>query len=317
MANSRPCFRCIPLGVEGGLIESNLPAYLLAPIGSTDFVCLDAGTLLAGLRIARANGCFSDIAMPPNPTESIEGRVLRHHIKAYLLTHTYIDHVSGLIVNSPADSHKPIMALGNTIRGLQHHIFNWVTWPDFRGGGEPSSLGKYQLVTLVPGERIAIPETAMSIEAQPLVHCAQNDSAAFIVETGGEYVVYMGDTGPDHLEDRPTTLRLWERLVPLLRDDRLRAIFIESSYTDERPEDQLASHMTPKWILRAFRQLAAMVAPGEPGTALAGLSVIITHIKPHLDVGEETQDVVKRQLNEHNDLGLRFVFAQQGRAFEL
>jgi hypothetical protein len=45
--NAPRYFRCIPLGVEGGLIESNLPAYLLAPIGSTDFVCLDAGTLLA------------------------------------------------------------------------------------------------------------------------------------------------------------------------------------------------------------------------------------------------------------------------------
>ena len=38
MKNAPHHFRCIPLGVEGGLIESNLPAYLLAPIGSTDFV---------------------------------------------------------------------------------------------------------------------------------------------------------------------------------------------------------------------------------------------------------------------------------------
>ena len=98
MENAPHCFRCIPLGVEGGLIESNLPAYLLAPIDSTDFVCLDAGTLLAGLRMARANGCFSDIAIPPDSTDSIEGRVLRHHVKAYLLTHTYIDHLAGLII---------------------------------------------------------------------------------------------------------------------------------------------------------------------------------------------------------------------------
>ena len=71
MENAPRYFRCIPLGVEGGLIESNLPAYLLAPIGSTDFVCLDAGTILAGLRVARANGCFSDIPMPPDCTDSI------------------------------------------------------------------------------------------------------------------------------------------------------------------------------------------------------------------------------------------------------
>jgi cAMP phosphodiesterase len=133
MENAPRCFRCIPLGVEGGLNESNLPAYLLAPIGSTDFVCLDAGTLLAGLRVARAKGCFSNISMPSGSADSIEGRVLRHHVKAYLLTHTYIDHLSGLIMNSPADSAKPIMALEETIAGLQHHVFNWVTWPNFAG----------------------------------------------------------------------------------------------------------------------------------------------------------------------------------------
>ena len=310
-------FRCIPLGVEGGLIESNLPAYLLAPIGSTDFVCLDAGTLLAGLRVARAKGCFSDIEMPPGCSDSIEGRVLRHHVKAYLLTHTYLDHVSGLIMNSPADSDKPIMALEETIEGLQQYLFNWVTWPNFGGGSESKPIAKYQLVTLEPGERSSIPGTAMSVEAQPLAHGARTDSTAFLVDADGHTVVYMGDTGPDHLEGRPTTLRLWERLVPLIRDDRLRAIYIESSYSDETPEDQLFSHLTPKWIMRAFRQLAGMVAPRRPETALAGLAVVITHIKPRLDLGEETRDVVRRQLREQNDLGLRLVFAEQGEPFEI
>lgn len=310
-------FRCIPLGVEGGLIESNLPAYLLAPIGSTDFVCLDAGTLLAGLRVARAKGCFTDIEMPPGCADSIEGRVLRHHVKAYLLTHTYLDHVSGLIMNSPVDSDKPIMALEETIEGLQQHLFNWVTWPNFGGEAQPTPLAKYQLVTLRPGVRSSIPGTAMGVEAQPLAHGARTDSAAFLVDADGHYVVYMGDTGPDHLEDRPTTLRLWERLVPLIRDDRLWAIYIESSYSDETPEDQLFSHLTPKWIMRAFRQLAGMVAPRRPETALAGLAVVITHIKPHLGTGEETRDVVRRQLREQNDLGLRLVFAEQGEPFEI
>jgi len=317
MENAPRYFRCIPLGVEGGLIESNLSAYLLAPIGSTDFVCLDAGTLLAGLRKARANGCFSDVEMPPGSADSIEGRVLRHHIKAYLLTHSYLDHVSGLIINSPADSAKPIMALEDTIEGLQRHVFNWITWPNFGGEGQPSPLAKYRLVTLKPGERSPIPGTPMGVEAQPLCHGSRSDSASFLVDADGHYVVYMGDTGPDHLEDRPTTRRLWERLVPLIRDDRLRGVFIESSYSDETPEDQLFSHLTPKWIMRAFRQLAGMVDPRRPETALAGLGVVITHIKPHLGVGEQTPDVVRRQLQEQNDLALRFVFAEQGEPLEL
>ena len=69
--------------------------------------------------------------------------------------------------------------------------------------------------------------------------------------------------------------------------------------------------------MHAFQQLAEMVDPRGPETALAGLTVVITHIKPQLDAGEETRDVVRRQLHERNDLGLRLVFAEQGRPFEL
>ena len=245
MKNALPSFRCIPLGVEGGLIEGNLPAYLLAPIGSTDFVCLDAGTLLGGLRAARANGCFSDIAVPPDSADSIEGRVLRHHIKAYLITHTYLDHLSGLVMNSPVDGPKPIMALDGTIEGLRSHVFNWITWPNFGSDGQPPPLSRYDLVTLSPGELTPIPGTAMCVEAQPLAHGARIDSAAFLVDANGQYVVYMGDTGPDHLEQRPTTHLLWERLAPLIRDDRLRAVYNESSYSDEMPDDQLHLH---RWL---------------------------------------------------------------------
>jgi 3',5'-cyclic-nucleotide phosphodiesterase len=317
MENAPHYFRCIPLGVEGGLTESNLPAYLLAPIASTDFVCLDAGTLLAGLRVACANGCFSDIPMPRDATDSIEGRVLRHHLKAFLITHTYLDHLAGLIMNSPADSAKPIMALEGTLEGLQQHVFNWVSWPNFGGAGEPELLAKYESVILRPAAPRSIPGTGMRVEAHPLAHGARVDSTAFLLEANGRYVVYMGDTGPDHLEDRPTTRLLWERLVPLVRDHRLRAIFIESSYRDETPDDQLFSHLTPRWVIHAFRQLAAMVDPRSPETALTGLSVVITHIKPHLDAGEETRDIVRRQLHERNDLGLHLVFAEQGKPLEL
>jgi len=41
-------FKLIPLGVKGGIDESNLSAYMLAPANSNNYVCLDAGTLHAG-----------------------------------------------------------------------------------------------------------------------------------------------------------------------------------------------------------------------------------------------------------------------------
>jgi 3',5'-cyclic-nucleotide phosphodiesterase len=255
--------------------------------------------------------------MSPDCTDSIEGRVLRHHIKAFLITHTYIDHVAGLVMNSPADSAKPIMALEDTIGGLCRHVFNWVTWPNFSGEGGSEALAKYELAILEPGKSASVPGTVMRVEAHPLAHGALVDSAAFIVEATGHHVVYMGDTGPDHLEHQPTTQLLWERLVPLVRENRLQGVFIESSHPDETPDEQLFSHLTPKWVMHAFRQFAKMVDPQAPETALDGLNVVITHIKPQLNAGEEVRDVARRQLDERNDLGLRLVFPEQGRPFEL
>jgi cAMP phosphodiesterase len=69
--------------------------------------------------------------------------------------------------------------------------------------------------------------------------------------------------------------------------------------------------------MQAFHQLAEMVDSQEPETALAALRVVITHIKPHLDAGEEACAVVGRQLLERNDLGLHLIFLEQGRPFEL
>ena len=58
-------FVSVVLGAGGGLCEDNLSAYLLAPAGSQDFIALDAGTLLAGLRKALCKQSFGAVAVPP------------------------------------------------------------------------------------------------------------------------------------------------------------------------------------------------------------------------------------------------------------
>ncbi|MCP3872559.1 MAG: hypothetical protein GY699_05300 [Desulfobacteraceae bacterium] len=71
----------------------------------------------------------------------------------------------------------------------------------------------------------------------------------------------MGDTGPDELEKAPTTKALWEKIVPLIKQQQLRVIYIESSYQDEQPDNLLFGHLTPVWIMKAFRELACMITP--------------------------------------------------------
>ncbi len=45
MAPQAPAFTVVPLGVKGGLDESNLSSYLVAAGGTDEYIALDAGTL--------------------------------------------------------------------------------------------------------------------------------------------------------------------------------------------------------------------------------------------------------------------------------
>ena len=55
---TNPVFKVIPLGVKGGIDESNLSAYLLAPFSSEEYICLDAGTLHFGIQKAINSGAL-------------------------------------------------------------------------------------------------------------------------------------------------------------------------------------------------------------------------------------------------------------------
>ena len=56
---AKPVFEVVPLGVYGGIDERNLSAYLVAPIGTKEYVCLDAGTVHSGIEKAIEKGTFS------------------------------------------------------------------------------------------------------------------------------------------------------------------------------------------------------------------------------------------------------------------
>ncbi len=80
-AGDPPRFVSIVLGSAGGLLAGETSSYLLAPAGSHDFVALDAGTLLTGLRHARRAGSLSHIPLPatlvaPWPS-ALNSRLLR------------------------------------------------------------------------------------------------------------------------------------------------------------------------------------------------------------------------------------------------
>ena len=94
-------FDLIPLGVHGGGEENNLSSYLIGETGKNSFLCMDAGTVRAGIDKAIEKGVFS----VSNET------VLKDYIKGYFISHGHLDHLSGMVINSPDDSKKNIQSL--------------------------------------------------------------------------------------------------------------------------------------------------------------------------------------------------------------
>jgi len=297
-ALGQPAFTVVPLGVKGGLAEGNLSAYLVAAVGTTRFVALDAGSLRPGVEKAVANGVF---AGPPQ-------QVLTRYIKGYCLSHPHLDHVAGLLLNAPDDTPKPIYGLAACLATVQQDYFNWQAWPNFGNGGRAPALGKYQLRTLAPGQPTPLDSTGLSVQAFVLSHGNPYPSTAFLVRSHDSYLLYLGDTGTDEIEKTHCLRDLWQAIAPLVQRRALKAIFIEASYPNSQPSAQLFWHLTPALLLQELAALGQLAGPG----ALRGLPVVVTHLKP--TPGNEA--LIRQQLAAGNALGVRLVFPEQGRALQ-
>lgn len=101
-------------------------------------------------------------------------------------------------------------------------------------------------------------------------------------------------------------------MAPLAREKKLRGVFLEVSFPDGHPDELLFGHLTPSWMMAELRRLAQLTDSERPGSALRGLAVIVTHIKPSLKQGPSPRERIAEQLAEQDDLDVTFVFPQQG-----
>jgi 3',5'-cyclic-nucleotide phosphodiesterase len=292
-------FKVVPLGVMGGIDEKNLSAYLIAPSNTKDYICLDAGTINSGIEKAIENKVFKV------PTSE----VLRKYIKGYLISHAHLDHVSGLIINSPADSSKTVYATKECMRMMQDHYFNGQTWANFGDEGPGFHIKRYHFQTLNNREETSIINTTMIVKTFPLSHVNPYESTAFLIRNNDDYVLYLGDTGPDAVEKSNNLKELWTSVAPLIQNKQLKGIFIEVSFPNEQPDQLLFGHLTPKYLMDELHKLEKMAGQNS----LNGFKIVITHLKP------PTKNIVKikEQLKTQNDLGLQFIFPEQGKSFEL
>lgn len=292
-------FRIVPLGVMGGIDESNLSAYMVAPTGTNDYICLDAGTIYAGIEKAIAKHSFTVSA----------DVVHKRFIKGYFISHAHLDHVAGLIITSPDDNAKTIYALPSCMKLMEEHYFNGETWANFGDEGKGTQLKKYHFQTLSVGEFIPVVNTPMQVKAFSLSHVNPYESTAFLIKNNDDYVVYLGDTGPDETEKSNKLQLLWKELAPLIKAGKLKGIFIEVSFPNDQPDDKLYGHLTPSWLMKEMAALGALTGKN----AMRSLPVIITHVKPPAARILK----LKRELKEQNNLGLQLIFPAQGKTFML
>ncbi|MGQ3892467.1 MBL fold metallo-hydrolase [Legionella sp. CNM-4043-24] len=300
-----PAFDAVALGVRGGVDDGNLSAWLLKPVAADNYVSLDSGTLVNGLTKAFGRNA-------PD--------ILAHHIPAYLISHAHLDHYIGLVLAQPElRQQQTVMASQETMKTLLSYIFTWATWGNFGDEGEAPRLGfqRYHRLPLLTWE--TIPGTDMEVKAFPLSHGKGYPSTAFLIRHDQNFAIYFGDTGADVLEKSSNLSAIWAELAPLVRQKKLRAVFLECSFQESRANGELFGHLKPSLFMDELRQLAVRVDEKQPEQALAGLLVFVTHVKPALGSkgGDGTARAVLSELQAKNTLGLRLVLPVQGEHYQL
>ncbi|RVT99953.1 3',5'-cyclic-nucleotide phosphodiesterase [Mucilaginibacter limnophilus] len=294
----KSAFTIVPLGIKGGIDESNLSAYMVASANSTNYICLDAGTLNYGIEKAVKKGIF----------KVSSEQVLCQYIKGYFISHAHLDHISGLIINSPDDSTKSIYGLAPTLETIKTHYFTWASWANFTNDGEKPLLNKYSYKSLEPGKEVKIDNTEMTVKAFPLSH-SNLTSTAFLIKSGDNYLLYLGDVGADTIEKTQNLRNLWQAIAPLIKTKQLKGIMIEVSYPNSQPEKSLFGHLTPKLLMDELTVLGGYADMEN----LKGFNIVVTHVKPP----EENIKKLKEELKSENSLGVNLIFPKQGKKLEL
>ena len=297
--NNNYTFKVIPLGVYGSSRESNLSSYLLAVKNAEDYVCLDAGTLHDGI----------EKAIQQKSIRGSAGDILKKNIKGYLISHPHLDHIAGLIINSPDDSSKNIYALPFCIATIEEKYFSWKSWANFGDEGEKPALKKYHYVHLAEDTEMALTNTQMFVQPFELSHGSPYKSTAFLVRYDSSYILYLGDTGADIIEHSNKLKVLWSFISPLIKRNQLKGIFIEVSFPDEQPKDKLFGHLTPSLLMDEMKTLSILSGI----SSLKKVPVVITHIKP----AGNNETLIKKELAGGNRLRLHLIFPKQGEMMKL
>lgn len=299
MIASAQNIQIVPLGVYGGSNESNLSSYLIGEETTNSYLALDAGTILSGINKAIEKGTF----------EEQNNKILKNYIKGYFISHGHLDHLSGMIINSPEDSNKPIYGISETISVLKNKYFTNDAWANFANEGESPILNKYYYKYAKIGMPFTIEGTNFTGTIYELSHVNPLKSSAILVENGSNAVLYFGDTGADRIEKTQNLSTIWKAISPKIKSGKLKTMMLEVSFPNSQPEKLLFGHLTPKLMNEELNELAKEVGKSR----LKGLTIIVTHIKPKDDYEQKIKD----ELLKDNPYNINYIFPKQGERITL
>ncbi|TFK87380.1 cyclic-AMP phosphodiesterase [Polyporus arcularius HHB13444] len=348
-------FDIVVVGCGGGPSENNLSSYLLKAADATwedGIVALEAGSGIGAL--TRLLDLHPDVFAPePSEPEAdvqvITAADIYSRIRCYLITHSHLDHVNGLVLSAGSVQGPTKLVHGSkrTLEGVAS-IFSGEIWPKLASWKEAEVPGTSLLLSpLSPDEVYTSVAHDISVRMMPISH-GQNDGipypcTAFFVRhdsTNREFL-FFGDVEPDSISSEPKNLEIWRVAAPKI-PETLSAIFIECSWPLGRADDILYGHLSPKHLAQELTALALEVVssrqrastegrsngaskkkkrntdslPSLEG-ALAGLRVYITHCKDDIQktFDKPIHEVIASQVRELVDakgLGAEIIAVEQG-----
>jgi len=322
-----PSFSVFIVGAGGGPLETDLSAYLCKTHNSKwedGIFALDAGSGVATLArlLQYKQELFPYFGLDLSMSPIVAACHLVSLIHTYLITHSHLDHISGLILSAgalPTIQRKRICATDSVLRNLEA-VFSGHLWPKLANRKEDENEHTYLLTSLIQGRYQSVC-LDVSICPMSLSHGTSIDTQEFL---------FFGDVEPDSLSVQPRTFAVWKAAAPLI-PHRLRSIFIECSWPMGRMDEQLYGHLSPPYVAEELEALTDEImafrsreggygSNGSRTNALAGLTLYITHCKADLQ-GTQDQSVLIadqiRSLVSERNLGIEVVPVAQGMCIEI
>lgn len=238
-------------------------------------------------------------------------------IKEYYITHPHMDHVAGMVINSPlafedintikAKNHKEckdynkfnihkgkiLYGLPFVTDALQKHIFNDTIWPHLIN----TTNSNLRMVTLDEFE-ITNSKCFPELEILPFKIChgceVSNDktrlfSTVYLIRDvlSGSTILIFGDTDYNQnfhdgkSSSNPTSNLLsevWDYLAKNIESTKLKGIFIECSNSQEVEDAKLYGHLSSRHLINELNLLNTKYLQYQD-QMIDVLNIFITHVK--------------------------------------